>query len=55
MAIVRVCLITFGAPTWRLFHVRYTLRGTSYPLRWIGFSRQVPAHRATERDAAIAA
>ena len=34
----------------RLFHVRYTLRGTSYLLHRIGFSPQVPAHRAVERD-----
>jgi transposase len=40
----------------RLFHVHYTLRGTSYLLHPIGFSPQVPAHRAAERDeAAIAA
>ncbi len=40
----------------RLFHVRYTLRGTSYLLHRIGISPQVPAHRAAERDeAAIAA
>ena len=40
----------------RLFHVRYTLRGTSYLLHRIGYSPQVPAHRAAERDeAAIAA
>ena len=40
----------------RLFHVRYTLRGTSYLLHRIGFSSQVPVHRAAERDeAAIAA
>lgn len=40
----------------RLFHVRYTLRGVSYLLRRIGYSTQVPVHRATERDeAAIAA
>jgi transposase len=40
----------------RLFHVRYTLRGTSYLLHRMGFSPQVPAHRAAERDeAAIAA
>ena len=40
----------------RLFRVRYTLRGTSYLLQRIGFSAQVPAHRAAERDeAAIAA
>ena len=28
----------------RLFHVRYTLRGTSYLLHRIGFTPQVPAH-----------
>jgi transposase len=40
----------------RLFHVRYTLRGTSYLLHRIGFSPQVPVHRAAGRDeAAIAA
>ena len=40
----------------RLFHVRYTLRGTSYLLHRMGFSPQVPVHRAAERDeAAIAA
>ena len=40
----------------RLFHVRYTLRGTSYLLHRIGWTPQVPLHRAVERDeAAIAA
>jgi transposase len=40
----------------RLFHVRYTLRGVSYLRHRIGFSPQVPVHRAAERDeAAIAA
>jgi transposase len=34
----------------RLFHVRYSLRGTSFLLHRIGFSPQVPAHRAAERD-----
>jgi transposase len=34
----------------RLFHVRYTLRGTSYLLHRLGFSPQVPKHRAVERD-----
>ena len=33
-----------------LFHVRYTLRGTSYLLHRMGFSPQVPVHRAAERD-----
>ena len=36
----------------RLFHVRYTLRGVSYLLHRTGFSPQVPAHRAAERDEA---
>jgi transposase len=36
----------------RLFHVRYTLRGTSYLLHRIGFCPQVPVHRAAERDEA---
>ena len=40
----------------RLSHVRYTLRGTSYLLHRMGFTPQVPVHRAAERDeAAIAA
>jgi transposase len=34
----------------RLFDVRYTLRGTSCLLHRIGFTPQVPAHRAVERD-----
>ena len=34
----------------RLFHVRYTLRGTSYLLHRIGFTPQVPICRAAERD-----
>ncbi len=34
----------------RLFHVRYTLRGTSYLLHRIGYTPQVPAHGAVERD-----
>jgi transposase len=33
----------------RLFHVRYTLRGTSYLLHRIGFTPRVPVHRAAER------
>jgi transposase len=40
----------------RLFHARYTLRGVSCLLHRIGYSPQVPVHRAAERDeAAIAA
>jgi putative transposase len=34
----------------RLFGVSYTLRGTSYLLHRLGFSPQVPARRAAERD-----
>jgi transposase len=39
----------------RLFHVRYTLRGTSYLLHRLGFTPQVPVHRAAERDEAAIA
>jgi transposase len=40
----------------RLFGVDYTLRGVSFLLHRLGFSPQVPSHRAAERDeAAIAA
>ena len=38
------------ALTGRLFHIRYTLRGTSYLLHRLGFTPQVPVHRAAERD-----
>jgi transposase len=39
-----------------LFHVRYTLRGTSYLLHRLGYSPQVPIHPAVERnEEAIAA
>ena len=34
----------------RLFHVRYTLRGTSYLLHRLGYAPPVPVHRAAERD-----
>lgn len=34
----------------RAFHAEYTLRGVSYLLHRTGFSWQVPAHRAAERD-----
>src|SRR6266498_91760 len=33
-----------------VFHVRYTERGVSYLLHRIGWSPQVPVHRAAERD-----
>lgn len=34
----------------RMFHTRYTLRGVSYLLHRMGFSPQVPTHRAVEHD-----
>ncbi|MDW5326761.1 winged helix-turn-helix domain-containing protein [Plantactinospora sp. KLBMP9567] len=34
----------------RMFHTRYTLRGTANVLHRLGFSVQVPKHRAAERD-----
>src|SRR3954471_13640466 len=34
----------------RLFHLRYTPRGTAYLLHRLGWSAQVPRHRAAERD-----
>jgi putative transposase len=36
----------------RLAGVSYTLRGTSYLLHRLGFTPQVPVHRAAERDEA---
>ncbi len=39
----------------RLFHMHYTLRGTSYRLHRMGFSPQVLVHRAAERDEAVIA
>jgi putative transposase len=36
----------------RLFGASYTPRGVSYLLHRLGFSPQVPAHRAAERDGA---
>lgn len=32
------------------FHVRYTVRGATHLLHRLGFSAQVSAHRAAERD-----
>jgi len=52
----RWTLARVAALTGRLFCVRYRLRGVSYLLHRMGFSPQVPVHRAAERDeAAIAA
>ena len=41
-----------GSPTLigRLFHVSYTLRGVSYLLHRMGYTPQVPKHRAVQRD-----
>src|SRR5512142_535123 len=39
-----------SALTGRLFHVSYTVRGTSYLLHRLGLTPQVPVHRAAERD-----
>jgi putative transposase len=36
----------------RLFHIRYTVRGTAYLLHRISYTTQVPVHRAAERDEA---
>ncbi|TDC65516.1 winged helix-turn-helix domain-containing protein [Micromonospora sp. KC207] len=36
----------------RMFHTRYTLRGTANILYRLGFSVQVPKHRAVEREEA---
>jgi transposase len=39
----------------RLFGVTYTLRGMSFLLHRLGYSPQVPVHRAVERDEAAIA
>jgi transposase len=36
----------------RMFHVRYTLRGTANIMYRLGWSVQVPTHRGVERDEA---
>jgi putative transposase len=46
----RWTLARVEALTERLFGVSYTLRGMSFLLHRMGFSPQVPAHRAFERD-----
>jgi putative transposase len=38
-----------------LFHTRYTPRGVSYLLHRLGWSPQVPVHRAVERDEEVIA
>ena len=48
----RWTLARFATLMGRRFHVRYTLRGTSYLLHRLGFTPQVPVHRAAERDEA---
>jgi putative transposase len=52
----RWTLVRVAALIRRLFGVTYTVRGVSYLLHRIGWTPQVPARRAIERDAdAIAA
>jgi putative transposase len=46
----RWTLARISALIGKLFHVHYTLRGTSYLLHRIGYCPQVPARRAVERD-----
>jgi putative transposase len=46
----RWTLARISALILELFTVHYTLRGTSYLLHRIGWSPQVPIHRAAERD-----
>jgi transposase len=46
----RWTLARVAALVTRLFGVSYTLRGVSFLLHRLGFSPQVPAHRAFERD-----
>jgi len=51
----RWTLARVAALVLRLFGVSYSLRGISFLLHRLGFTPQVPAHRAAERDdAAIA-
>jgi transposase len=51
----RWTLARVAALVLRLFGVSYTLRGTSFLLHRLGFTPQVPAHRAAERDKAAIA
>jgi transposase len=46
----RWTLARVGALIARLFHQRHTPRGVSYLLHRLGWSPQVPVHRAAERD-----
>ena len=46
----RWTLARVAALVMRLFGVSYTLRGVAFLLHRLGFSPQVPAHRAFERD-----
>ena len=48
----RWTLARVAALVLRLFGVSYSLRGISFLLRRLGFTPQVPAHRAAERDEA---
>src|SRR5688500_13070176 len=47
----RWTLARIAAVIGRLFHLRYTPRGTAYLLHRMGWSWQVPRHRAAERSA----
>jgi putative transposase len=46
----RWSLARAAALTARLFGICYSLRGMSFLLHRLGFTPQVPAHRAVERD-----
>jgi transposase len=46
----RWTLARVRALIWRMFRVEYTLRGVSFLLHRNGFTPQVPAHRAVQRD-----
>jgi transposase len=48
----RWTLARVAALVLRLFGVSYSLRGISFLLHRLGFTPQVPAHRAAERDEA---
>jgi transposase len=46
----RWTLVRAAALVMRLFGVSYSLRGMSFLLHRLGFTPQVPAHRAVERN-----
>lgn len=51
----RWTLARVAALVLRLFGVSYSLRGISFLLHRLGFTPQIPAHRAAERDEAAIA